>query len=57
LKWYEVDLNWYGIWLLEKLGLAKQVYRVKLDELEQHSALGPIMKPIVPVAEGSMAGD
>jgi stearoyl-CoA desaturase (delta-9 desaturase) len=31
LKWYEIDLNWYGIWILKKLGLAKNVYRVKLD--------------------------
>ena len=33
LKWYEFDLNWYGIWILKKLGLAWQVYRVKLSEL------------------------
>jgi stearoyl-CoA desaturase (delta-9 desaturase) len=30
LAWYEFDLNWYGIWTLKKLGLAKQVYCVKL---------------------------
>jgi hypothetical protein len=35
LKWYEIDMNWYGIWALTKLGLARQVYRVKLDELRQ----------------------
>jgi stearoyl-CoA desaturase (delta-9 desaturase) len=34
LKWYEVDLNWYGIWTLKKLGLARHVYRVRLSELE-----------------------
>jgi fatty-acid desaturase len=34
LKWYEVDLNWYGIWTLKKLGLARHVYRVKLDQLQ-----------------------
>ncbi len=26
LKWYEVDFNWYGIWALQKLGLARQVH-------------------------------
>jgi len=35
LKWYEIDLNWYGIWTLKKLGLARHVYRVKLDELRE----------------------
>ena len=35
LRWYEIDFNWYGIWCLEKLGLAKQVYRVHLDALEK----------------------
>jgi stearoyl-CoA desaturase (delta-9 desaturase) len=32
LAWYEVDINWYGIWVLQKLGLAKQVYTYKLAE-------------------------
>jgi len=32
LAWYEVDINWYGIWVLQKLGLAKQVYTYKLSE-------------------------
>src|SRR5579864_6105943 len=25
LRWYEVDMNWYGIWMLNVFGLAKQV--------------------------------
>jgi len=29
LRWYEVDLNWYGIWVLNKLHLAKQIQRAK----------------------------
>jgi sn-1 stearoyl-lipid 9-desaturase len=29
LAWYEIDLNWYGIWILKKLGLARQVRTVK----------------------------
>jgi stearoyl-CoA desaturase (delta-9 desaturase) len=38
LKWYEVDLNWYGIWALKKLGLARHVYRVRLSELREDEA-------------------
>ena len=34
LRWYEIDMNWYGIWTLKKLGLARHVYRVKLSELK-----------------------
>jgi stearoyl-CoA desaturase (delta-9 desaturase) len=33
IAWYEVDLNWYGIWALKKLGLARHIYKVKLDSL------------------------
>ncbi len=32
LKWYEVDLNWYGIWALKKLGLASNINRAKITE-------------------------
>ncbi len=31
LKWYEVDPNFYGIWLLSKLGLAKKIRVAKYD--------------------------
>jgi fatty-acid desaturase len=31
LKWYEIDLNWYAIWTMQKLGLVWQVYRYKLS--------------------------
>ena len=33
LAWYEIDINWYGIWVLNKLGLARHVYRVRLEKL------------------------
>jgi len=36
LKWYEIDLNWYGIWALKKLGLARHVYRVQLSESREN---------------------
>ena len=31
LAWYEFDVNYYGIWLLEKIGLAKKVQIAKFD--------------------------
>jgi len=41
LTWYEVDLNWYGIWLLKKLGLAWQIQTVKLKEIQQGRVAAP----------------
>jgi len=32
LAWYEVDPNYYGIWLLSKLGLARKIQVAKLDQ-------------------------
>jgi sn-1 stearoyl-lipid 9-desaturase len=37
IAWYEIDLNWYGIWVLQKLGLARQVYTVKLSQLKEQA--------------------
>ena len=31
LTWYEIDPNFYGIWILQKLGLAKQVKIAQFD--------------------------
>jgi fatty-acid desaturase len=31
LRWYEIDPNFYGIWLLSKLGLARKVQVAKFD--------------------------
>jgi fatty-acid desaturase len=33
LRWYEVDVNWYGIWMLMVLGLAKQIQFTRLAPL------------------------
>ena len=41
LAWYEFDLNWYGIWMLQKLGLARHVYRVRLQKLPPTPAVVP----------------
>jgi fatty-acid desaturase len=35
LAWYEIDLNWYGIWVLQTLGLAKQVRLAALHSKER----------------------
>jgi stearoyl-CoA desaturase (delta-9 desaturase) len=37
LKWYEVDMNWYGIWTLKMLGLAEQIKAVKLPTSAQEA--------------------
>jgi fatty-acid desaturase len=29
LKWYEIDMNWYGIWALKVVGLATQITGVR----------------------------
>jgi stearoyl-CoA desaturase (delta-9 desaturase) len=31
LRWYEFDINYYGIWLLEKVGLAHQIQVAQYD--------------------------
>jgi fatty-acid desaturase len=41
LKWYEIDVNWYGIWTLKKLGLARKVNRATLEEAPSPSQLVP----------------
>ncbi len=47
LRWYEVDLNWYGIWILKKLGLAKQIRVAKADqELPSAPLVAPSAKVI-----------
>ncbi len=50
IAWYEVDFNWYGIWTLQKLGLARKVYRIKLerDEAGRQQVSPPLLsrKPI-----------
>jgi stearoyl-CoA desaturase (delta-9 desaturase) len=38
LTWYEFDINYYGIWLLEKLGLAKKVQIARFDPKDPRPA-------------------
>lgn len=37
LAWYEIDLNWYAIWAMQKFGLAWNVYRYKLPRLSSRA--------------------
>jgi len=59
LRWYEVDLNWYGIWALKVLGLAKQIKVVRLSELaRQNSAVQNGNLIVMPAkAASTLAGD
>jgi fatty-acid desaturase len=41
LKWYEVDVNWYGIRALKLLGLAKQIQRASLANSPREEAPTP----------------
>jgi fatty-acid desaturase len=38
LAWYEIDPNFWGIWLLAKLGLAKKVHVAKFDPADPKPA-------------------
>ncbi len=38
LRWYEFDPNFYGIWLLSKLGLAKKIRLAKYDPADPKPA-------------------
>jgi hypothetical protein len=43
-----VDVNWYGIWALKKLGLARHIYKIKLNNLPANP---PLTSAVVPNAE------
>jgi len=52
LRWYEIDTNWYVIWVMKKLGLARQVYCAKISTLRAATAQAAAgMSP--PVATGA----
>lgn len=40
LRWYEIDINWWGIRVLQLLGLARDIKRVRLD---RNSAPSPTL--------------
>ncbi|MGD0988503.1 MAG: acyl-CoA desaturase [Candidatus Sulfotelmatobacter sp.] len=56
--WYEVDMNWYGIWALKQFGLAWDIKRVRLGDLENGLVAAPNGKMIgVALPESAVAGD
>jgi len=56
--WYEVDLNWYGIWVLKTLGLAWDIKRVKLADVERGLVPAPNGRLIsAALREAAAAGD
>jgi hypothetical protein len=51
-------VNWYGIWALKTLGLAWDVKRVKLADLENGLVAAPNGRMVTAgLAEGAAAGD
>jgi stearoyl-CoA desaturase (delta-9 desaturase) len=57
-RWFEIDMNWYGIWALKTLGLAWDVKRVKLAEIEHGLVPTPNGRLITSaMPEASVAGD
>jgi stearoyl-CoA desaturase (delta-9 desaturase) len=57
-RWYEIDVNWYGIWALKTLGLAWDVKRVRLSDLEDGLVAAPNGRLVTAaLAEGAAAGD
>ena len=39
LRWYEIDMNWYGTWTLKALGLAKQIKIARWSREDSHSQI------------------
>jgi hypothetical protein len=33
--WYEIDFNWYAIWIMNKFGLARQIRRARISEQQR----------------------
>ncbi|HMK30555.1 MAG TPA: fatty acid desaturase [Terriglobales bacterium] len=56
LAWYEVDINWYGIWCLQKLGLAWDIKLARLKPDPEPSAALPKHVPAAAEEELVPAG-
>jgi sn-1 stearoyl-lipid 9-desaturase len=55
LAWYEIDFNWYAIWMLEKLGIAKKVYTAKISELKQSTESSIVGRTLTPEVQRDLA--
>lgn len=49
MKWWEFDVTWCTIWLMEKLGLAKEVVRPNATAVEAATAKAALSKKVEPV--------
>jgi fatty-acid desaturase len=61
ITWYEIDMNWYGILALQKLGLAWDVKLPKVLEPAKPESAIPVPVPTAPLEEEALtltsAGD
>jgi stearoyl-CoA desaturase (delta-9 desaturase) len=56
LKWYEIDFNWYGIWALKKLGLARQIRVAKVSQpVPEPAAIETIDEPAMMIPAAATA--
>jgi fatty-acid desaturase len=39
LKWYEIDLNWYAIWVFSKLGIISNIRLAKISDPQSADSL------------------
>jgi len=53
IQWFEVDITWYTIWLLEKVGLATQVVRPPVSVKRRQAAAAD--SPISILSESSIS--
>jgi fatty-acid desaturase len=44
LKWYEIDVNWYGIMALKFLGLAKSIKLISKEQISASHEYGSLRK-------------
>jgi fatty-acid desaturase len=44
LRWYEIDINWWGITALKVMGLAKSIKLVSKDQIEASEEYGALRK-------------
>jgi stearoyl-CoA desaturase (delta-9 desaturase) len=52
LAWYEIDVNYYGIFLLQKLGLASHI---KIASLKKIASLEPAVEErTIPVSQDAV---
>ncbi len=47
LTWYEIDINWYGILVMKKLGLAKNIRLAEWPKTEPQSSTFEAMEEVV----------